>query len=442
MIFFLFYFCSLNFVSAQTTLNAGEIAFIGLYMDGLGSSGEKFTFILLRDLEANTVIYFTDEGWDATNTTWYGNTNDAHFSWTVPTGGLLCGTIVQIENTTATTYSATSGTVSNTLSGIWNLSSSGDQILAYQSSSGVRPASPTFITAADADYYIGSTYDGPNGWGASYYNQNYCSDLPPGLTNGSTCLALVNANTAVQGGYAIGYECDNYKYTGTLTGTALSIRNAINTNSNWTGNEDGSLSIAVNSYSTPNITDPLPVELTSFGYSFNGKSIHLNWETATEINNYGFEIERNSKNSVWEKIGFIAGHGNSNSPKFYNFIDSELKNGTYQYRLKQIDIDGSFELSNIIKVQVNTPSEFQLYQNYPNPFNPSTTITYGIPNKDFVKISVFNSLGEEVKTLLNEEKEAGTYNLQINMSEFSSGVYYYKLSTSKFNQVKKMILMK
>ena len=240
--------------NAQTTLNAGDIAFIGLYMDGLSTAGDGFTFILLKSVDAGTVIYFTDEGWDASNTTWYGNSNDAHFTWTAPAGGSSIGTIVHIENTTATTYSTTSGTVSATLSGVWNLSSSGDQMLAYQSGSGVRPASPKFLTAIDADYYNGSTYDGTNGWGSSYYNQSYCSYLPVGLTNGVNCIALVNGSTAVSGGYAVGYECDNYKYTGTLTGTTDDIRAAINTTSNWTGNEDGTLHISVSDYSVPNIT--------------------------------------------------------------------------------------------------------------------------------------------------------------------------------------------
>lgn len=240
----------------QTVLQPGDIAFIGIYADGLSTAGEKFTFILLRNLDANTVIYFTDEGWDASISTpaWYGNSNDAHISWTVPSGGLSIGTIVKIENTSATVFTATNGTVSNTLSGTWNLASSGDQMLAYQSSSGVRPASPTFIAAVDFDYYVGSTYDGTDGWGSSYYNQPYCSYIPIGLLNGVNCVALINGSTAVLGGYAVGYECDNYKYTGTLTGTASAVRTAINTTSNWTGNEDGSMDVS-SGYSSPiNIT--------------------------------------------------------------------------------------------------------------------------------------------------------------------------------------------
>ena len=257
-------------VKSQTTLAAGDIAFIGLYMDGNATSGDGFTFILLKSVDAGTVIYFTDEGWDASShNTWYGNSNDAHLTWTAPSGGSSIGTIVHIENTAANTFSTTSGTVSYA-NGSWNLSSSGDQILAYQSSTGARPASPSFIAATDADYY--NTYDGMNGWTTSYdiNTINYACYLPPGLTNGTNCVALVNGTTAVAGGYAVGYECDNYKYTGTLTGSVDAIRIAINTTSNWTGNEDGSMNIAVASYSTPSIsTDNPEINITGNGQPIN-----------------------------------------------------------------------------------------------------------------------------------------------------------------------------
>ena len=251
--------------TAATTLSKGDIAFIGLYMDGNATSGDGFTFILLKSVDAGTVIYFTDEGWDdSSNHTWYGNSNDAHLTWTAPTGGSSIGTIVYIVNTAANTFSTTSGTVSYA-NGTWNLSSGGDQILAYQSSTGARPASPTFIAAADADYY--NTYDGMNGWTTSYdlNTINYACYLPPGLTNGTNCVALVNGTTAVAGGYAVGYECDNYKYTGTLTGSVDAIRTAINTTSNWTGNEDGTMSIS-SGYSAVNIsTDNPEINITGNG---------------------------------------------------------------------------------------------------------------------------------------------------------------------------------
>ena len=141
-------------------------------------------------------------------------------------------------------------------------------------------------------------------------------------------------------------------------------------------------------------------------------------------------------------IGFAEGHGNSNSPKEYSFIDDEVTSGKYAYRLKQIDNDGTFEYSKIIEIDVNVPLEFELSQNYPNPFNPSTTIKFSLPTTSSVKLSVFNILGEEVQTLVNETKEAGIYTINFNASQLNSGIYFYKLETRNFLLVKKMSLIR
>jgi type IX secretion system substrate protein len=189
------------------------------------------------------------------------------------------------------------------------------------------------------------------------------------------------------------------------------------------------------------VNDPLPVELTSFSGSVSENIVTLNWQTETEINNYGFEIERRAEESEWQKMGFVEGHGNSNSPKHYSYVDGGFLSGKYQYRLKQIDNNGIFEYSNIIEVDL-TPSEFTLYQNYPNPFNPSTTIKYALPEAGEVKLVLFNMLGEEVAVLVNELKEAGVHDVDFNASDLGSGIYFYKLESSSFVSVKKMMLVK
>ncbi len=197
-------------------------------------------------------------------------------------------------------------------------------------------------------------------------------------------------------------------------------------------------------------TVPLPAELKSFTASVIKNDVLLNWQTETEINNYGFEIERASHTSSmlsetnWEKIGFVAGHGNSNSPKDYSFIDENPFNGKSKYRLKQIDIDGRYEYSNEIEVDVNLPMEFSLSQNYPNPFNPITTISFTIPNSEFVTLKVFDVLGNEVATLVNDYRPAGTYNVQFSTlnNQLSSGMYFYKMQVGQFSEVKKMVLAK
>ena len=123
--------------------------------------------------------------------------------------------------------------------------------------------------------------------------------------------------------------------------------------------------------------NPLPVELSSFSASIIGSAVKLNWRTETEVNNYGFEIQKSQMSNVksqteWETIGFVEGYGNSNSPKDYSFTDASVVSGTYSYRLKQIDIDGQFEYSKIIEVNLGAPKKYELAQNFPNPFNPNT----------------------------------------------------------------------
>ncbi len=196
---------------------------------------------------------------------------------------------------------------------------------------------------------------------------------------------------------------------------------------------------------TLGIENPLPVELTSFSATTIGSKVKLSWNTATEINNYGFEIERSAlsaERQAWEKIGFVNGNGNSNSPKSYSFLDNNVTTGKYLYRLKQIDNDGQFEYSKTVEVNFNAPKKFELSQNYPNPFNPTTTISYNIPEASNVKLTIYNLLGQEIKTLVNGFKEAGVHTVNFNASELNSGLYIYKLQAGSYTQTRKMTLIK
>ena len=198
---------------------------------------------------------------------------------------------------------------------------------------------------------------------------------------------------------------------------------------------------------TLGIDGNVPVELSSFTASAIGKSVKLNWRTETEVNNYGFEMERkdgSAQSSVgnYEKIGFIGGNGNSNSPNNYSFIDDKLSSGKYTYRLKQIDSDGKFEYSSIVEIDLGNPTEYTLEQNYPNPFNPNTIVRFTIPEAGNVTIKLFNLLGEEIQTLLDETKDAGTYSINFSAQNLNSGVYLYKIKSGTFSQVRKMTLIK
>jgi hypothetical protein len=186
----------------------------------------------------------------------------------------------------------------------------------------------------------------------------------------------------------------------------------------------------------------VPVEFTSFTAISSGDDVELCWATATETNNQGFEVERNIAGSSFEQVGYVAGYGTTTEPKAYSFIDSKLETGNYTYRLKQIDFDGTFTYSDEVNLEVEIPLVYALEQNYPNPFNPSTTIKYSIPEDGFVKLAVYNLLGEEITTLINNEQKAGRYEVVFDASRFSSGVYIYRLESKNFLSIKKMVLVK
>ena len=189
----------------------------------------------------------------------------------------------------------------------------------------------------------------------------------------------------------------------------------------------------------------LPVELTFFTGVENGNQIDLYWETATEVNNYGFDVERSfsSPGMDWMTIGFVEGNGNSNSSKYYNYIDKNIRrSGIYYYRLKQIDNDGQFEFSSIVEIDFSKPSGFKLNQNYPNPFNPVTSITFQIPVKAIVTLNVYNIVGKVIATLLEGEVEPGCYVRNFDGNDLASGVYFCKLQANEFVEIKKMLLLK
>jgi len=195
---------------------------------------------------------------------------------------------------------------------------------------------------------------------------------------------------------------------------------------------------AINPTSTP-----LPVELTSFSAAYKNSTVMLSWKTETEVNNYGFNVERKVSEGDWDSIVFIEGHGNSNSPKEYSYSDKDLFAGgsKFQYRLKQMDNDGTFEYSDVVEVEV-VPDQYELSQNYPNPFNPSTTIRFSLPKQAQLKINLYNMLGELVEAIAEGTYETGYYKVTFNASNLPSGTYIYRIESSDFVQVKKMVLIK
>jgi photosystem II stability/assembly factor-like uncharacterized protein len=178
----------------------------------------------------------------------------------------------------------------------------------------------------------------------------------------------------------------------------------------------------------------LPVELASFSASVDHNTIALNWETATEINNKGFEIERKLKNQDWQTIGYVGGNGTSSESHSYKFNDQSISgsySGRILYRLKQVDFDGTYKYSNQVYADFDfIPDQITLSQNFPNPFNPTTTIKYSIPDESNVKLFVYNSLGEKVSELVNGIQPSGNYQVTWNAVDYASGIYFYNLEVS------------
>ncbi len=208
----------------------------------------------------------------------------------------------------------------------------------------------------------------------------------------------------------------------------------------WWGSEWGGADAS--SYRTLDLMNtPLPVELTSFTALAASNNVQLKWNTATEINNSGFAIERSTDNSSFSTIAFVKGHGTTTQANAYSYVDKNVS-GTLYYRLKQVDFDGSFKYSKVAEVNISQPLNFSLDQNYPNPFNPSTTIAYSIAQKSFVSIKIFNILGNEVASLVNRQEDPGTHNVHFTATNLSSGMYFYTIKAGNFTATKKLMLLK
>jgi hypothetical protein len=194
-------------------------------------------------------------------------------------------------------------------------------------------------------------------------------------------------------------------------------------------------------------TDIVPVELVSFTAECVKDEVVLKWQTATETNNSGFEIQRGQMSDVksqtdWRAVAFVEGMGTTTETTNYTFSDQINNPGNYVYRLKQIDFDGSFTYSQLVEVNISSPIDFALYQNYPNPFNPSTTIKFALPKTANVELSVYNSLGEKVADVFKGELKEGYHEIEFRAESLASGIYFYRLKSDSFISIKKMVLMK
>jgi hypothetical protein len=226
-------------------------------------------------------------------------------------------------------------------------------------------------------------------------------------------------------------------WTSQPCGSAFTLREAyfLNQGKGWTVGDNGTIAMYTNS--------ALPVELNSFTSSVTDNNVSLIWSTATETNNRGFVIERSNDNSDFQSVGFIEGKGTTTITTGYSFKDKGLTPGSYFYRIKQIDFNGNFEYYELnSEVTIASPYNFSLNQNYPNPFNPSTVIKFSVPNKGNVTLKVYDIIGNEVVLLVNENKDAGVFEVKFTGEGLSSGIYLYQLRAENFVETRKMTLIK
>jgi len=264
----------------------------------------------------------------------------------------------------------------------------------------------------------------PSAPSPAFYSSNVNTQIgrygllyPIANTNGIRCIKIFNADGST---YSVVSDADGIWPSGLNTTTMVK----------------GAL------YTISEADAPLPVELQTFTANFvqSQKKVILNWQTATEVNSYAFEVQR--KGLDWINIGTVLAHGNSNSPKEYSFTDSQVPTGVTYYRLKMIDNDGSYKFSPTVAIKSLRPIHLQVNQNYPTPFNPKTIISYSLPKNSFVTLKVYDILGKEVAVLVNGEQLAGNYSVDFDGNSLTSGTYVYRLNAGGQIATKKMILMK
>jgi len=289
---------------------------------------------------------------------------------------------------------------------------------------------------------------GDNGKLYSSTNYNFWNPIETGTTEDLYDLQFKNASSGYVAGEngTIRYTIDggNEWFSDIFLSTITSerIRSTIRLNDTMAAGVAGSDIITIHANETL-----LPVELSAFNFNVQNNNVNLYWTTLSELNNSGFEIERkffeDENQQNWIILDFIEGNGTTDLSNNYEYSDKGLDPGKYIYRLKQIDYNGNFEYHDLSgEVVIGIPERFELLQNYPNPFNPETKISYSIPKKGFVNLKVYDILGKEVMLLVNEFRQAGSYDVKFNGSNFANGVYFYRLESENFVDIKRMMLIK
>jgi len=383
-------------------------------------------------------VYFTDNntGWAVGSGGTILNTTDGGTNWNPQTSGtwFVLRSVYFIDNDTG--WAA---------GGFWDW---GGGILKTTNGGNNWTSQIGTVESLSSVYFI----DNNTGWAVGY--EHYSGGVILKTTDGGTNWDYQTIDSTVISSV---YFTD--QDTGWAVGSNGKILNTINGGANWNPQTSGTTMFLRSIHFVDNNTGwavgvngtilkttnggIIPVELTSFTAIAQSDYVELNWSTATETNNSGFEIERR-QDSEWERIDFVEGHGTTTESQQYFFVDDirDVTATSIAYRLKQLDFDGSFEYSDEVFVENIALSDFALHQNFPNPFNPSTKIRFSVPQSSNVIIKVFDILGNEIETLVNEEKPIGIYELTWYAEQLPSGIYFYRLQAGSFVETKKMVLLK
>jgi hypothetical protein len=408
-------------IAAQTTLLAGDIVVLGFNADD-AYPNERWAFMTMKFLAAGTIIHFTDKGYDNTIPNFRAPNvdpameNDGYMSWQVQTA-VPAGTVIYATNNTINgTTTGVTGNLGSSSNG-FGFSTSGDQIIVYQGTSGTA-AGATFIYALNTGQFNG--YTGLGTWTTSgVVDQDYLSYLPPGLTNGTTALALTSTVFATSSGPGTlgtaNYGFDNMVYGATTSGTKAQLLTAMGSPANWIGNNAGGFTIASGSGVFPGAFSVLPVTLLHFNAEEATGGVKLTWSTAMEVNNDHFTLERSSDGLHYTLIGTVPGKGDNNQPVDYSFTDPSPEQGSNYYRLTQFDRDGR---SKILGTKMVNVQEIALRVG-PNPAINFVDIVFA--SGAWREIKLYNSAEQLLQTI---SPAAGTSRLKIGLQNYRPGTYY------------------
>jgi hypothetical protein len=255
------------------------------------------------------------------------------------------------------------------------------------------------------------------------------------FTDGNTCFDKLNYSPTVLENLLIVFEISSEVVLSNTTSASIDSNDV----SGGTGTD-----VIFHGVTTPSF--PLHLGIIEFAAVVKGDNVTLMWKNASEVNTYGFVVQRTCLNatvpSLWNDVIFVEKVNASSAFQQYSYVDARLSTGRYGYRLKHIDRDGKFFYSNLIEVEILPPNKFTLEQNYPNPFNPTTVISYQLPVISKVTLKIYDLMGREIATLINEEQSAGRKEIKWNTKDVASGIYFYQLQANEKREIRKMVFMK